>query len=85
MAFITTYTRKKNNYNIFFHKKGNPSANIDDKALEKRVEEIFKQLDKNHDDKLTFEEFKGASIIDPRIVRVLSIEQSSDTACPFNK
>ena len=52
-------------------------------TLEKRVNDIFKQLDKNDDDKLTFEEFKEASKLDSTIVRALSVTKTPDTACPF--
>lgn len=52
-------------------------------TLEKRVNDIFKQLDKNDDDKLTFEEFKEASKLDSTIVRALSVKKTPDTACPF--
>ena len=55
-----------------------------EKALEKRVESIFQQLDKNNDDKLTFDEFKDASRMDPTIMRALSVEQTHDKGFPFN-
>ena len=52
-------------------------------TLEKRVNEIFQQLDKNNDDKLTFEEFKEASKLDSTIVRALSVKKPPDATCPF--
>jgi len=43
----------------------------EDNSPQKRVDKIFSQMDKNHDDKLTLEEFKEGSKADPRIVQVI--------------
>jgi len=37
------------------------------------VDKIFDQMDKNHDDRLTLEEFREGSKADPRIVQALSL------------
>ena len=65
--------------------KGNCPIENGVDILEKRVNEIFEQLDKDNDDKLTFEEFEQASKLDSTIVRALSIKKPPDTPIPFEK
>ncbi|KAL3186090.1 hypothetical protein MRX96_028217 [Rhipicephalus microplus] len=40
---------------------------------QERVDKIFDQLDKNHDNRLTLEEFREGSKQDPKIVQALSL------------
>jgi len=49
----------------------------DENTPQKRVDKIFDQMDKNHDDRLTLEEFREGSKADPRIVQALSLGDAS--------
>jgi hypothetical protein len=46
------------------------------------VDKIFDQMDKNHDDRLTLEEFREGSKADPRIVQALSLGDGSQQQQP---
>ncbi|XP_076286359.1 frequenin-2 isoform X2 [Lasioglossum baleicum] len=50
-----------------------PQAGHTDTPQE-RVDKIFDFMDKNHDNRLTLEEFREASKADPRIVQALSLD-----------
>jgi len=49
----------------------------DENTPQKRVDKIFNQMDKNHDNKLTLDEFREGSKADPRIVQVNKYTQIS--------
>lgn len=53
---------------MFF--QGQQPVADDENTPQKRVDKIFNQMDKNHDNKLTLDEFKEGSKADPRIVQV---------------
>ncbi|CAM1323762.1 NCS1 (predicted) [Pycnogonum litorale] len=44
-----------------------------DETPQRRVDKIFDQMDKNHDNRLTMDEFKEGSKQDPKIVHALSL------------
>ena len=53
--------------------QGQAPADEDENTPQKRVDKIFSQMDKNHDEKLTLDEFKEGSKNDPRIIQALSL------------
>merc|ERR550532_1975473 len=62
------YITRQEMYDIvdaIYQMVGQQPVSEDENTPQKRVEKIFDQMDKNHDDKLTLEEFKEGSRNDP--------------------
>lgn len=57
----------------YFLFQGQQPQPEDENTPQRRVDKIFDQMDKNHDDRLTLEEFREGSKADPRIVQALSM------------
>merc|ERR1712088_560657 len=71
------YITRQEMYDIvdaIYQMVGNQPCSEDENTPQKRVEKIFNQMDKNHDERLSLEEFKEGSKADPRIVTALSME-----------
>ncbi|XP_067640666.1 frequenin-1 [Eurosta solidaginis] len=70
------YITREEMYNIvdaIYQMVGQQPQSEDENTPQKRVDKIFDQMDKNHDGKLTLEEFREGSKADPRIVQALSL------------
>ncbi|XP_028968404.1 frequenin-1 [Galendromus occidentalis] len=69
------YITREEMYNIVdaIYQMLGSQANSDEESPRERVDKIFEQLDKNHDNQLTLDEFKEGSRQDPKIVQALSL------------
>ncbi|CAN8020380.1 unnamed protein product, partial [Ixodes persulcatus] len=70
-----TRKNEKEKYLVFFLRTRRlaVTANNRSESPRERVDKIFEQLDKNHDNQLTLDEFKEGSKQDPKIVQALSL------------
>jgi len=60
----------QNDWRHEWYLQGQQPLPDDENTPQKRVDKIFNQMDKNHDNRLTLEEFREGSKADPRIVQV---------------
>ncbi|XP_022242486.1 frequenin-1-like, partial [Limulus polyphemus] len=70
------YITREEMYSIvdaIYQMLGNQAKEAEEESPRQRVDRIFEQLDKNHDNKLTIDEFKEGSQHDPKIVQALSL------------
>lgn len=70
------YITREEMYNIVdavYQMLGNQAKDNAEESPRERVDKIFEQLDKNHDNQLTLDEFKEGSRQDPKIVQALSL------------
>ncbi|XP_076314945.1 frequenin-1-like [Tachypleus tridentatus] len=70
------YITREEMYSIvdaIYEMLGNQGKEEVEESPRHRVDRIFEQLDKNHDNKLTIDEFKEGSRHDPKIVQALSL------------
>ncbi|CAL4060462.1 unnamed protein product, partial [Meganyctiphanes norvegica] len=70
------YITREEMYSIvdaIYQMVGQSLQDEDENTPQKRVDKIFSLMDKNHDEKLTLDEFREGSKADPRIVQALSL------------